>query len=165
MSVLHHEYEYSVLCAHWTLWCTCSVLLYYHSVCPRVHCHHHATRDVILQMSHLGVMDLVVSNHSDLGLHGVQFRELLVLLFGTTSVFWGMHLSGAMGLPRRMPDAPDMYMHACSTPRSLHTTLWYSRLLDVLRHLIPRHHVDLWTQIHRDSESSWSSGPRDYWMY
>ena len=37
--------------------------------------------------------------------------ELLVLLFGTTSVFWGMHLSGAMGLPRRMPDAPDMYMH------------------------------------------------------
>ena len=49
-----------LLCAHWTLWCTCSVLLYYHSVCPRVHCHHHATRDVILQMSHLGVMDLVV---------------------------------------------------------------------------------------------------------
>ena len=56
MSVLHHEYEYSVLCAHWTLWCTCSVLLYYHSVCPRAHCLHHATRDVILQMSHLGVM-------------------------------------------------------------------------------------------------------------
>lgn len=37
--------------------------------------------------------------------------EVLVLLAGTTSVFWGMHLSGAMGLPRRMPDAPDTYMH------------------------------------------------------
>jgi len=35
----------------------------------------------------------------------------MVLLVGTTCVFWGMHLSGAMGLPRRMPDAPDMYMH------------------------------------------------------
>ena len=30
------------------------------TVCPCVHYHHHATRDVILQMSHLGVMDLVV---------------------------------------------------------------------------------------------------------
>ena len=57
-----------LLCAHWTLWCTCSVLLYYHSVCPRAHCHHHATRDVILQMSHLGVMDLVVIFR----LHGTQ---------------------------------------------------------------------------------------------
>ena len=44
--------------------------------------------------------------------------ELLILLSGTTSVFWGMHLSGAMGLPRRMPDAPDMYMHAWAS--------WYS---------------------------------------
>ena len=86
--------------------------------------------------------------------------------FGITSVLgYAMHLeSGATGY-LVMPGIPDMYMHACSTPRSLHTTLWYSRLLDVLRHLIPRHHVDLWTQIHRDSESSWSSGPRDYWMY
>lgn len=37
--------------------------------------------------------------------------QVLVLLAGTTSVFWGMHLSGSMGLPRRMPDSPDMYMH------------------------------------------------------
>ena len=37
--------------------------------------------------------------------------QTLCLLAGTTSVFWGMHLSGAMGLPRRMPDAPDMYLH------------------------------------------------------
>jgi len=37
--------------------------------------------------------------------------QLLVLLTGTTSVFWGMHLSGAMGLPRRMPDMPDLFLH------------------------------------------------------
>jgi len=37
--------------------------------------------------------------------------QLLVLVAGTSSVFWGMHLAGAMGLPRRMPDAPDVYMH------------------------------------------------------
>jgi len=37
--------------------------------------------------------------------------QILVLVAGTSSVFWGMHLSGAMGLPRRMPDSPDVYMH------------------------------------------------------
>lgn len=37
--------------------------------------------------------------------------QVMILLAGTTCVFWGMHLAGSMGLPRRMPDAPDMYMH------------------------------------------------------
>lgn len=37
--------------------------------------------------------------------------QLVVLLAGAVSVFWGMHLSGALGLPRRMPDSPDMYIH------------------------------------------------------
>lgn len=37
--------------------------------------------------------------------------QLVVLLAGAVSVFWGMHLSGALGLPRRMPDSPDMYTH------------------------------------------------------
>ena len=40
--------------------------------------------------------------------------------------------------------------------------LWWSGLRDV-RHLIHRHQGDLWTQIHRDSESSWS-GPPDHEM-
>jgi len=37
--------------------------------------------------------------------------QVSTLLAGTTSVFWAMHISGAMGLPRRMPDAPDIYTH------------------------------------------------------
>ena len=51
--------------------------------------------------------------------------QVLVLLAGTTSVFWGMHLSGAMGLPRRMPDAPDTYMHYqynTKTPRASYSS-------------------------------------------
>ena len=40
-----------------------------------------------------------------------RLQQILVLVAGTSSVFWGMHLSGAMGLPRRMPDSPDVYMH------------------------------------------------------
>lgn len=52
--------------------------------------------------------ELLVGYRLSLWLARVQ---VLVLLAGTTCVFWGMHLSGSMGLPRRMPDAPDTYMH------------------------------------------------------
>lgn len=59
--------------------------------------------------------------------------QLVILLAGTTSVFWGMHLSGAMGLPRRMPDAPDLFMHmAVSTTWGLSVVLLGLSLLVVM---------------------------------
>lgn len=62
-----------------------------------------------------GLLVGLVSTHEMLLGYRVQAYsgrvQVLVLLAGTTSIFWAMHLSGAMGLPRRMPDAPDMYMH------------------------------------------------------
>ena len=50
-----------------------------------------------------------------------------------------MHLSGAMGLPRRMPDAPDLFMHhmtyehAVLVPHSLYYTMRHKSIALVLR--------------------------------
>nr|ABW73865.1 cytochrome c oxidase subunit 1 [Diplonema papillatum] len=36
--------------------------------------------------------------------------QVVLLVWGTTCIFWGMHLSGTLGLSRRVPDAPDGYL-------------------------------------------------------
>ena len=36
--------------------------------------------------------------------------EVILLILGTSSIFWSMHLSGSCGLPRRVPDTPDTYL-------------------------------------------------------
>jgi heme/copper-type cytochrome/quinol oxidase subunit 1 len=53
---------------------------------------------------------------------------MVTLVVGATSVFYGMHAAGVLGLPRRMPDSPDVYLHA---PRSHSNTLVHPYILSI----------------------------------